>query len=119
MKKIIHLTPDITTVEASFYGKQEHHDNGCITWTGGKHRQGYGMISVTKRGKKTMMTAHRVAMTLKEGRELDVKEYVLHSCGCNSCMNPDHLYLGTRKDITTINYPLHRKSRIKSGSEVS
>lgn len=70
--------------------------NGCIEWRGPFHRQGYGMFSgirITDE-RRIMMTAHRLAMKLKLNRELDVKEFVIHTCGNPKCVNPDHLILG-------------------------
>jgi hypothetical protein len=74
--------------------------NGCINWTGGKHRQGYGMygflrISTHKAG---MNVVHRTAMMIKLNRELVKGEEVIHTCKNSLCINPAHLLLG---DIST------------------
>ena len=65
----------------------------CWVWTAAKTRQGYGQF-----GYKGMMTgAHRVSFELY--RELIPKGlFVLHRCNNASCVNPDHLYLGTNAD---------------------
>lgn len=111
-KNLLTIAPNMTVNQDLYYNKQKQ-EGDCIIWTGGKHKQGYGMIPVKKNGKKSMMTTHKVAMTIKEGREIDPSEYVLRTCGCNACMNPDHLFLGTRKDMKTLrNYPKTRQSRI-------
>lgn len=44
-----------------------------------------------------MRTTHRIAWELIYG-EIPTKMWVLHRCDNPSCVNPDHLYLGTRSD---------------------
>lgn len=83
----------------AYNNKLEPQASGCIYWRGPFHRQGYGMFSGIRitDGKRIMMTAHRLAMKLKLNRELDVREFVVHSCGNPQCCNPDHLILGDAK----------------------
>ena len=41
-----------------------------------------------------MVRAHRVALSLRLGRDLLTKEHALHSCDNTRCCNPAHLYPG-------------------------
>jgi len=89
-------------VDLNFYeSKLETQSNGCIHFVGAKHPQGYGMIGAVriKDNKDIMATAHRVAMRIKTGLPLDPKECVMHQVACHpSCVNPDHLTIGTLYD---------------------
>ena len=62
---------------------------GCWLWTKHCNRQGYGD---TSRGR-----AHRLAYYAFRS-DFDPKLCVLHTCDTPSCVNPNHLFLGTRND---------------------
>jgi hypothetical protein len=65
----------------------------CWLWTGGKHRQGYGQISIARK----MALAHRVSYELEVG-PIPPGMSVLHKCDVPGCVRPDHLFTGTQKD---------------------
>lgn len=90
--------------------------SGCWEWKGTK-RRGYGrtIIGSRKDGTRQNITAHRLAYETWVG-EIPVGYEVCHKCDNPSCINPDHLFVGTRQD--NIN-DRERKSRniIKTGEE--
>jgi hypothetical protein len=64
--------------------------SGCWLWTGAFTEKGYGVAWDGKRTQK----AHRVSYMLKHGRM--PTQCVLHKCDVPNCVNPDHLFVGTR-----------------------
>ena len=70
--------------------------NGCLEWTGGTTKDGYGVI---RSGTKTART-HRLAWELKRG-PIPPGISVLHHCDnppCCEAAGDDHLFLGTQFD---------------------
>lgn len=68
-------------------------NSGCWIWLGAKCAQGYGNMWSGSRYEK----AHRVSYRLLVG-SIPGGMFVCHSCDRPSCINPEHLWLGTARD---------------------
>jgi hypothetical protein len=92
------------------------HPQGCWTWTASTNDDGYGWIGVTliSLGKGVVRHAHRVAYMLEHGEVPDDRK-VLHGCDNPSCVNPDHLFLGTQQDNIADMVAKGRQSGTKPG----
>lgn len=75
----------------------------CWVWKKSKTKLGYGKASYN--GKQ--ITAHRLSFILNKG-EIPLGLFVLHKCDNPSCVNPDHLFLGTQSDNIK---DMHNKKR--------
>jgi hypothetical protein len=71
-------------------------NSGCWIWTGWVNRAGYGYININGRHERDT-EAHRAAWLLFRG-PIPEGMYVCHKCDIPSCVNPDHLFLGTQTD---------------------
>ncbi len=69
-------------------------NTGCVLWTAYVNRHGYGMLSHP--GGRPWL-AHRVAYEHFRG-PIPEGLHVCHRCDTPSCVNPEHLFLGTHSD---------------------
>lgn len=68
-------------------------ETGCWIWIGAVTAKGYGFFNKNKKRIK----AHRHSFELFHQKEIG-SMCVLHKCDVPSCVNPEHLFLGTQKD---------------------
>ena len=67
--------------------------SGCWIWKGYITKGGYGTLTVNS----ITTFAHRFSWELHSGL-IPFGFYILHNCDNPSCVNPNHLYLGTQAD---------------------
>jgi hypothetical protein len=72
-------------------------ESGCWIWMKNINHRGYGMTCL---GRGTNLSAHRVSYEEKYGK-IPNGLMALHSCDVRSCVNPDHIFIGTQQDNMT------------------
>lgn len=85
-------------------------DNHCWVFKGYKTPQGYGKIR-SKRFFPKESLAHRISYLLNSVFTLPSELCVLHKCDNPPCINPDHLFIGTRD--------LNNKDRATKGRTIT
>ncbi len=92
-----------------FHSRVEKSDY-CWNWTGNKTSFGYGTFKIGGRTGR-LVRAHRYSWELHNGL-IPNGLCVCHKCDNPGCVNPKHLFLGTRQEN---NYDRDRKGRVAYG----
>ncbi len=71
--------------------------DGCWKWTKATNEHGYGIFNLKENGRWRCRLAHRLAWIFSNGPIPD-QSCILHHCDNPLCVNPGHLFLGSRAD---------------------
>ena len=88
------MAPPVRPLDERLMGKARLGANGCWLWTGNTDKDGYGIMGIRR---SSQYRAHRVAYEIFVD-EIPAGMFVCHACDTPSCINPEHLFVGSAKD---------------------
>lgn len=85
----------------------------CWQWIGSISPSGYARLQVDGEN----ANAHRISYLVFKGK-IPKGKYVLHKCDNRSCVNPNHLFLGTHQDNMVDRNTKNRQAKGESNGNV-
>ena len=108
----------ITPIEERLYRNViKDSKTDCWEWQGGINNSGPGYGMIRDNDIKGMRTTHRVSYEIANG-SIPKGKCVLHKCDNTLCVNPDHLWCGTRLENTRDMIQKKRHNHFGSRSKI-
>lgn len=86
-------------VVARIIANSTQNANGCLEYGSGKLKHKYGLISITLKGDRMSVPAHRAMwMAFHKDFTLPRNVHVRHKCDNTCCVNIEHLEAGSPRD---------------------
>jgi hypothetical protein len=86
-------TVELTDGEIARFRRGIRTGPGCCEWTRERNNHGYGRFTIYRNGRRIRLLTHRLALTLKLGRE---PIGTRHTCDNPPCCRPGHLIEGSQ-----------------------
>jgi hypothetical protein len=98
-------TGDYEVTMHEWFWDKVHKTNSCWYWEGCKNPKGYGLLGPTRPERR----AHRFSWMIHNS-VIPNGLQVCHTCDNPSCVNPEHLFLGTNylNHLDKVNKKRHR-----------
>lgn len=101
------MTPLLTPTQLENFWSKVDKSGDCWIWTGSRHGFGYGLFGLNGKTRR----AHRISYELVNG-PIPEGFVLCHTCDNPPCVNPDHLFVGSKADNT---HDALRKGRMIGG----